>query len=123
MMKVEKLELNLLFFFFTSIVKNPKNLKLGNLIQYMFFLSVFSTIKLTFLSSNVLLLLFCFSFTGGGGGLIQDWTSFGPRLKRSSSDLELRGKVLCSSVKTRRGRRSGFEEEAEEDDKFMICEH
>ena len=81
------------------------------------------TIKLTFLSSNVLLLLFCFSFTGGGGGLIQDWTSFGPRLKRSSSDLELRGKVLCSSVKTRRGRRSGFEEEAEDDDKFMICEH
>ena len=89
----------------------------------MLFLSVFSTIKLTFLSSNVLLLLFCFPFTGGGGGLIQDWTSFGPRLKRSSSDLELRGKVLCSSVKTRRGRRSGFEEEAEEDDKFMICEH
>ena len=89
----------------------------------MLFLSVFSTIKLTFLSSNVLLLLFCFSFTSGGGGLIQDWTSFGPRLKRSSSDLELRGKVLCSSVKTRRGRRSGFEEEAEEDDKFMICEH
>ena len=72
------------------------------------------------MSSNVLL-LFCFSFTGGG--LIQDWTSFGPRLKRSSSDLELLGKVLCSSVKTRRGRRSGFEEEAEDDDKFMICEH
>ena len=104
--------------------KTSKKLKLGNLIQYMLFLSsLFSTIKLTFLSSNVLLLLFCFSFTGGGGGLIQDWTSFGPRLKRSSSDLELRGKVLCSSVKTRRGRRSGFEEEAEDDDKFMICEH
>ena len=71
------------------------------------------------MSSNVLL-LFCFSFTFGGGGLIQDWTNFGPRLKRSSSDLELRGKVLCSSVKTRRGRRSGFEEA---EDEFMICEH